>query len=294
MQKVLGNKVAIIVFTTPAILLFSVIVFFPITQTLYRSMFQWDGINNGLFIGIENYTELFTNDGDFIRSIINGLIFPLVTSFYQLVLGTILALILASKTLKGKRFFRSSFFIPCVISVVIICKLWLAMLDSDAGIINRILNLFGADHGQRWLSQGTSAIITIAFITAWQGIGNTILLLYGSIKSIPEHYYEAAIIDGASTMQAHFRVTLPMLAETYKFCLILIVSGGLRAFDQIFVMTGGGPGTSTYTLSYLMYSSAFRNGEYGYACAVAIVLVLECLLFTGIINRFVARERITY
>lgn len=294
MKKVMGNKLAILIFILPAILLYTIVVFYPILQTVLKSTYQWDGLNLGKFVGFGNYIELFTDDSSFKTALVNGLIFPAITATYQIGLGTILALLLTNKKLKGRGFFRSAFFIPSVLSVVIVCKLWLTMMNSEHGLINKIFSLLGISYSQNWLAKGTTAIIAISFVCAWQGIGNTILLLYSSIKSIPEQYYEAAVIDGASTVQAHVHITMPLLAETYKFCLILIVSGGMRAFDHMFVMTGGGPGTSTYTLSYLMYSSAFRNGEYGYACAVAVTLVLECLVFTFIINKFVARERIVY
>ena len=134
----------------------------------------------------------------------------------------------------------------------------------------------------------------MGLVAAWQGIGNTVLILYTAVKSIPEQYYEAALTDGATSFQAHTKITIPLLSETYKMLLILILSGGLRAFEHMYIMTGGGPGNQTTTLTNLMYKSAYLSNNFGYACAVAMTLVLECLLFTLLINRFVARERITY
>jgi raffinose/stachyose/melibiose transport system permease protein len=119
-------------------------------------------------------------------------------------------------------------------------------------------------------------------------------LLLASAKSVPEQYLEAARIDGAEGWKAHWKITIPLMAETYKYCLVLSVTGGLNAFANMFIMTSGGPGTTTYTLTYLMYRSAFRVGEFGYGSASAAFLVIECLIVTILINRFIARERITY
>lgn len=289
------DKKVLFIFIFPTLFIYTLVVFYPIIQTLYKSFFKWDGISTGEFIGIKNYIKLFTIDSTLKISLLNGILYPLVTVVYQIGLGTVIALLLSSKHIKGSRFFKSVYFIPSTLSTVIVCKLWLSILASDAsnlGLLNRILAVFGLS--QNWLSSGISGILTLAFITAWQGIGNTILLIYTAIKSIPEQYYEAAIIDGASPLYAHRKVTLPLLAETYKLLLILIISGGLRAFEHMYIMTGGGPGNATSTLTYMMYKSAYISGNFGYACAVAITLVLECLFFTLIINKFVARERITY
>lgn len=295
MRNVFKNKFHIFIFIFPTLLIYTVVVFYPIMQTLIKSLYNWDGINLGKFVGFKHYIKLFTKDSTFKISIINGLLYPMVTVIYQIGLGTVIALLLSSKRIKGSRIFRSIYFIPSTLSTVIVCKLWLAMLASDPsnmGLINRIFRFLGINYSQNWLASGFSAILTMAFLTAWQGIGNTILLIYTAIKSIPEQYYEAAKLDGATSVKAHFFITIPLLSETYKLLLILIISGGLRAFDHMYIMTGGGPGNATSTLTYMMYKSAYVSGNFGYACSIAVTLVLECLLCTLIINRFIARERI--
>jgi len=297
MKKVTGNKVAIAIFVLPTLLLYTVLVFYPIIQTAIKSLYEWDGINIGEFVGLKHYIKLFTGDKTFKVSLINGLLFPLVTVVYQIGLGSVIAFTLASKKIRGRKFFRSAYFIPSTLSIVIVCKLWLAILASDAsnmGLLNKLFELLGLSYRQNWLAQGIPAILTMAFVAAWQGIGNTILLIYTAIKAIPDQYYEAAVTDGARPIQAYIKVIIPMLAETYKLLLILILTGGLRAFEHIFIMTSGGPGNRTSTLSYMMYKSAYVMNNFGYACAVAISLVLECLCFTLLINRFVARERLMY
>lgn len=293
MNKYLGNKLAILIFALPALLLFTVIVFYPIAQTFYRSLFDWDGLTAGKFIALNNYKRLF-HDRIFWLSIKNGLIFAAILVVFQIGLGTVLALLVSDSAVKGRKFLRVSYFIPVVLSVTVVCQLWLSIYNGQYGLINKLFELMGSSYRQDWLSSGKTAMIAIALVNAWQFMGYHLALLTAAVKSVPEQYMEAARIDGASKFRAHMAITLPLMAETYRFCLVLAVTGGLNAFAQMLIMTNGGPGTTTYTLTFLMYRSAFRVNEFGYGCAAAAMLVIECLLVTLAINRFVAHEKITY
>jgi raffinose/stachyose/melibiose transport system permease protein len=293
MKKFLGNKAAIAIFTLPALILYTIMVFYPIMQTFFRSLFEWDGLTEGTFIWFENYKRLF-DDNVFQTSIYNGLIFAGIITVTQIGIGSILAFVVSDISFKGRRFLRISYFIPVVLSITVVCQLWMSIYNSEYGLINKLFEIIGIDYRQDWLSSGKSAIIAIAFVNAWQYMGYHFALLLAGAKSVPEQYMEAARIDGATKFQAITKILIPMMAETYKFCLVFAVTGGLNAFANMYIMTSGGPGTSTYTLTYLMYRSAFRVGEFGYGSAAAAVLVIECLLATLIINRLVARERISY
>ncbi|MFD2610878.1 carbohydrate ABC transporter permease [Paenibacillus gansuensis] len=293
MKKFLGNKLAIALFTLPALILFSVVVFYPMIQTLFRSFYEWDGLSTATFIGLDNYERLF-HDRLFFKSLYNGLIFAAVITVFQIGMATVLAFIIADAKIKGRRFLRISYFIPVVLSITVVCQLWLAMYNGEYGLINKIFGLLGMEYRQDWLSNGKTAIIAIAFVNAWQYMGYHFALILAGVKSIPEQFLEAARIDGATKLQAHRKITIPLLSETYRFCLVFAVTGGLNAFANMFIMTNGGPGNSTYTLTFMMFRSAFRINEFGYGTAAAAILVIECLLATLIINRFVAREKLTY
>jgi raffinose/stachyose/melibiose transport system permease protein len=293
MRRYLGNKAAILLFTLPAILLYTIIVFYPIVQTFYRSMFDWDGLSAGTFIFLDNYKRLF-EDRIFYISLYNGLIFAVILAVVQIGIGSILAFAVSETMFKGRKILRISYFIPVVLSITVVCQLWMAMYNGQYGLINKLFELFGMSYRQDWLSNEKTAIIAIAFVNAWQYMGYQFALLLAAVKSIPEQYMEAARIDGASKVKAHFKITIPLMAETYKFCLVLALTGGLNAFANMFIMTGGGPGNSTYTLTYLMYRSAFRVGEFGYGSAAAAFLVIECLIVTLAINRLIAREKLSY
>jgi len=293
MQKTLNYKIAVLVFILPALILFTVFVCYPILQTVFRSFYEWDGLNTPKFIQFDNYKRI-VQDSDFILATKNGFIFAGVLVVYQIGLGTVLAMFLANRKLHGAKFFKTTYFIPVVLSITVVCQLWLAIYHSDYGLLNNFFKLMGSDFKQSWLSGKNTAIFAVAAVNAWQYMGIHLVLIYAAIKSIPEHYYEAALIDGANTFTAHRRITLPLLSETYKFCLIIAITGGFKAFENMYIMTNGGPGNLTYTTTFFMYSKAFRANEYGYACTSAALLVLQCLLVTLLINRFVARERITY
>jgi raffinose/stachyose/melibiose transport system permease protein len=282
-KKFYSNKLAIIIFALPALLVFTVMVFYPIVQVFVKSFYEWNGLGSGTFIGFDNYVKLF-GDTVFKISNKNAFIFALIITVFQMTLASIFAIVVSNKRTKGRDFLRVAYFIPVVLSVTVVCQLWLAILNADTGLLNMIFNKLGINYKQNWLSDRNNAIYVIAFVNAWQWMGYQFALLMAGIKSIPNDYYEAARIDGASTILAHRKVTIPLLKETYKICLTISLTGGVKAFTEMFIMTKGGPGNATYTLTYLMYKAAFREFRYGYGMASASVLVIQCLVIIIIVN----------
>lgn len=283
MKKVMGNKRAIALFVLPTVILFSVIVFYPIIQTVYRSFFDWDGLTAPAFSGLENYRDLFTDDL-FYESMKNGLIFAGILVVFQVGLATIFTMILMNPRVRAKRFFRSAFFIPAVLSVTVVCQLWSALYNPEWGLFNKIFELLGFTYRQNWLSSMDFAIVAVAFVNVWQFAGYQLCIIYSSAKAIPEEYMEAAKIDGASQWQLNRHILIPLLKDTYKMSFIFAITGGLNAFAHMNILTKGGPGTSTYTLTYMTFRNAFTVGKYGYGCASAVLLVVQCLAATILIN----------
>lgn len=283
MKKYLGNKLAIGLFIFPALAIFTIFIFFPIVQSFVYSFFDWNGIGKATFTGLENYGRLFT-DKTFFTANRNQLIFAIFITLYQMIFATVFAITISNPKVKGRKFFRVAYFIPFVLSVTVVCQLWLSVFNADNGLLNHIFASLGLDYSQTWLGDRYKSIYVIAFVNAWQWMGYQFALIVAGIKSISTDYYEAAKIDGASNVKAHLKITIPLLAETYKFCLIISITGGIKAFTEMFIMTKGGPGTATYTLTYLMYSSAFKSKEYGYGLSAAVVMVLECLMVMLVIN----------
>lgn len=290
MNKMLGNKKAICFFTLPTLIIFTVFVFYPILQTGYRSFFEWDGLNTAIFTGIDNYRELFTDDL-FYESLKNGLIFAVILVTVQVGLATLLTFAMMNSKIRGKRFFKTAFFIPVVLSVTVVCQLWSSIYNPEFGLINNIFETLGISYRQDWLSDMKLAIFAVTFVNVWQYTGYQFAIIYAGAKAIPEDYLEAAKIDGASDWKVNTRIILPLLKDTYRMCVVFAITGGLNAFAHMNLLTKGGPGTSTYTLTYMTFRNAFTIGEFGYGCASAIILVLQCLLATVIINKiFSSRE----
>lgn len=293
MKKYLGNKRVIIFLIAPAMILISVMVLYPMLVLVVHSFTEWDGLNPATFNGISNYIKLF-KDPIFYTGLKNGLIFAGLQVLIQIPLATLLAFAVKHSGRIEKKFFRISYYIPAVLSITVVSQLWLSMYNADNGLINKLFELLGISYRQNWLGDEHWAIVAITMVNIWQFTGYQFILLLSAANSIPDHYFEAARIDGCTKAQAHIKITIPLMQETYKYCLIIAITGGLNAFASMNIMTGGGPGTSTYTLTYLMYRSAFKIGNYGYGCTSAVMLVVQCLIVSIIINRLVARERIVY
>lgn len=293
MKKYLGNKRVIIFLIAPTMILISVMVLYPMLVLVVHSFTEWDGLNPATFNGISNYIKLF-KDPIFYTGLKNGMIFAGLQALIQIPLATLLAFAVKHSGRIEKKFFRISYYIPAVLSITVVSQLWLSMYNADNGLINKLFELLGISYRQNWLGDEHWAIVAITMVNIWQFTGYQFILLLSAVNSIPDHYFEAARIDGCTKAQAHIKITIPLMQETYKYCLIIAITGGLNAFASMNIMTGGGPGTSTYTLTYLMYRSAFKIGNYGYGCTSAVMLVVQCLIVSIIINRLVARERIVY
>ena len=289
MKKYYSDPLTIVILVTPALVLFGTFVLLPIFQVFYYSFFDWDGVNTAVFTGFENYAKLFKSSAFSVANA-NGFKFAAVITVYQLFFATLFAIAVSDKQVRFRKFFRTAYFIPVVLSVTVVCQLWTSILDADNGLFNALMRALNIDYQQNFLGKRYQAIYAIAFVNAWQWMGYQFALLVAGIKSIPEEYYEAAQIDGAGKMRTHWSITLPLLKDTFYFCLLVSITGGIKAFAEIQIMTGGGPGTATTTLTYLMYKSAYVSRKYGYGLSAASVLVLECLGVILILS-FLFRDR---
>jgi raffinose/stachyose/melibiose transport system permease protein len=205
--------------------------------------------------------------------------------FIQLPISLLLALVLA-RGVKGEKLFRTIYFLPVVISSMVIGQLWMKIFNSDYGLLNMLISaVTGKTFTYSWLSNSKSAFLATMVPAIWQYIGYHMLIFYAGIKSISPMYYEAAQIDGATRGQIVRKITLPLLAPVIKTCSVFAITGSLRAFDLIYVMTGGGPNHASEVPATLMYSNLFRKGLYGYGSAQAFFIVIECLAFSLIVSK---------
>lgn len=285
MKRMLGNKRNVAIFVLPAFLIFFCFGVLPLVVSGIYSLFQYDGIGKMEFLGLKNYIDMFTTDRYFPKAFVNSLILAGASIFIQLPLSFLLALIL-SRGVKGEKFFRTVYFVPVVISSMVIGQLWMKIFNSEYGLLNIIIRALGKpDFEYSWLATPATAFLATVVPAVWQYIGYHMLIFYAGIKSISKDYYEAAQIDGATKAQTTFRITIPLLAPVIKTCIVFSLTGSLRAFDLIYVMTGGGPNHASEVPATLMYNNLFRRGLYGYGSAEAFFIVIECLVFSLIIGK---------
>jgi raffinose/stachyose/melibiose transport system permease protein len=284
MGNYLGNKKAIALFILPLLIIYCAMVVFPAAQTFGMSFTDWDGLSRINFVGLKNYRKLMESK-EFWISFQNGLKYPILVATYQIVVASLLANILINKSTKGASFFRTSYFIPVILSMTVVCQLWINIYQADFGLLNMLFEKWGWSYRQYWLSDAKSALFAVAFVDAWKGMGYHFLIIYAGLKSIPESYTEAAWIDGANAWQRFWKVTVPCMAPTYKVTLTLTLTWGFRTFQNINIMTGGGPGKSTYTMPILIYKQIYQLGNYGAASSSSAVLLLECLIVIKILER---------
>ncbi len=295
MNRVLNDKRAIMIFVLPSFLLFALIVILPIFMSGYYSMLNWDGIGEGKFIGLQNFIDLFKNSSEgFGKSIMNSIILAVLSVFVQLPIALILALVLASGV-KGEGFYRTVFFIPVIISTVVIGQLWMKVYNPSYGLLNTLLNNIGLGSLSRaWLGETQTSLIAAFIPSVWQYIGYHMLLMYAAIKTIPDEIYEAARIDGASSFKTALRITIPLIRPIIKVCIIFAIIGSLKVFDLVYILTNGGPVHSSEVPSTLMYNTIFNKYMYGSGSAMAIFIVLECLVFTLIVQKLFKVEEYTF
>jgi raffinose/stachyose/melibiose transport system permease protein len=291
MDKVLRDKKAICVFVLPAFLFFFAMVIIPIFMSGYYSLLDWNGMSKGIFVGLRNYIDLFTSyNNEFAKSLGNSLILAGLSVFIQLPISLTLALILA-RGIKGEKFYRTVYFIPVIISTVVIGQLWSKVYHYEYGIVNMFLRNFGLENLVRdWLGDKGTALICVFIVIVWQYIGYHMLLMYSSAKSIPEDLYEAAKIDGASELTTAFKITIPLMKPILNVCVTYAIVGSLKTFDLIWVLTGGGPLKSTEVPSTLMYNTIFFKNQFGYGSAMALFIVIECLILTVVVQKIFKSE----
>lgn len=285
MNRVLSNKKAVVIFLLPALVLFLTIIIVPIFMSVTYSLTEWDGIGKKVFTGFDNYKELFlTNSDGFWRAVKNSLIFAAGSVFVQLPISLILALILA-RGVKGERFYVSVYFIPVLISTVVIGQLWMKIYNPQYGLLNTVLRSMGLEQlTGNWLGDTKKVIFAVIVPVLWQYIGYHMLLMYASVRSISEEIFEAARIDGANGIQNALHITIPLMKPILKVCVTFAVVGSLKNFDLVYVMTGGGPAGASQLPSTLMVETIFSRNMYGYGSSMAIFIILECFLFAWLIR----------
>lgn len=296
MHKVLSNKTAIFLFVAPGVILFILTFLAPIILSGYYSFTDTLGPGTNVkMVGFDNYQNLLLHDERFWISLRNAILLGLGFIVIQHPICILFAIWLDRIGGKAEKIFRTIFFIPCVISVVVISKMWLSVLDPTFGIFNKVLDMIGLSSWQHvWLGETSTALGSMLFILIWAGFGWGLLFYYAGIKGIPEDLYEAAKLDGASGFKLHLRITVPLLSPVIAVQVTLAMITALKQMEMVFLTTNGGPGDSTQFLAVYLYNKAFSASQYGYANAISILFVVVCLLFTYLSNKLIRSDATEY
>lgn len=261
-------------FLLPALVIIGIFSLIPIVSSFVLSFCKWRILGNPEFCGFKNYISVFT-DPVFWIALKNTLYYSFVTVPAGLVLALGSALLLNQK-LKGRVFFRGVIFFPVTISMVVIALIWGWMFSEHYGIVNNILETLGITP-RNWMANPKTSFPIIMLMSIWKGFGYGMVIYLAALQTIPEQYYEAAVIDGANPIQKFLHITLPLLNPTTLFVLVIAFIGSFQVFDQVYIMTGGGPGYSTTVLVSYIYDEAY-GGRFRMGRASAIAYILFCLL----------------
>lgn len=292
MKKPLGYKINIFLFLLPALLLFVTVLIAPIIMSFVYSLTKWNGFTTPEYIGFKNYVELFTSKSINIkRALKNVFLLALLSCCIQLPFALWLALRL-SRPIKGRGALLSIYFMPVLISTVVIGQLWLKIYNPDYGLLNVLLRRIGLESWTRiWLGDKKTALGAAFVPVLWQYVGYHMLLMYAGIKGVPPELTEAAMLDGATDSQINRYIIIPYIRPILRVSVIFAVTGSLKSFDLIYVLTNGGPSHATEVPSTLMISMLFLRNRYGMGSAIAVMLIILCFVFALLINMLFKEEK---
>lgn len=291
-----SKKIFIGLSVIPAVILFFIFMIIPTINVFWMSLFKWGGLsNNKKFVGLNNFIILF-KDEKFIKSFQNTLFLIVFVSIVTLVLAIALAAILIRKDIKFNNFFRVVFYLPNILSVVVISAIFSAILDPNQGIINATLGLFKLENWQRmWLGDPKTVVWCISIAMIWQAVGYYMVMYMSAMSSVPESLYEAADLEGASKIHQFFSITLPLVWGTVRTTLTFFIISCINlSFLFVKVMTSGGPDGASETVLGYMYKQAYGNSSYGYGMAIGVVIFLFSFGLSLILSKITEREVIEY
>lgn len=277
-------------FITPSFLSLIIFMLIPILASFVISTFDWDILSTPSFSGIANYRELF-QDEVFIIALVNTLKWVVIYVPLSILTSFILALAM-DMPLKGIGFFRGVFYLPVVAPLVVVSMLFMWLYNQEFGVINYMLSYLGIP-AIGWLSDERISLISIAIMSVWKWAGYNMLIFLSAMQGIPNSLFEAAELDGITPWKKLIYIKIPLLMPSIYFVLLTSVIDAFQIFTEVYIMTAGGPGYATHTVSYYIWSSAFEYSHMGYACAMSVVMFLIIMIVTIVQDRFL-NKRVQY
>jgi raffinose/stachyose/melibiose transport system permease protein len=271
----MGSQIEPWLYLAPAIVLYAIILLYPVVQSLVLSLYRWDGMTpDRSFIGFGNYRILFTKDPVFWISLKNNVIFMVIFLFVTNSFCLGLALLL-NKPFRGRIIFRGIFYFPFIISMIAVALIWGWMYHPQLGLINQFLRAVGLGGWERaWLGDLKTAFAAVIVTASWKALGIGMVFFLSGLQTLPVSPYESARLDGANKLQCFFYLTIPFLRETFVIVNCLTVISSFKVFDIVYAMTWGGPMRATNVLATWMYFQSFKNHDAGSGTAIASILVL--------------------
>lgn len=269
---------AALLFLSPTLIIVSVFIFFPIVFSFYLSFHEWNMFGGGqTFVGLANYARLMSS-AEFWQVFGTTTVYTIATVPLNMAIALAAAIFL-DKKLKGRKILRAAFFTPVIVSWVAAAVIWRWVFHPNIGLLNHTLELIGLP-AVNWVNDPTAALFSMIIVGVWKTFGINMILFAAGLAGIPQHYYEAAEIDGAGPWQRFYRITLPLLSPTTLFILVLSIIGSFQVFDLVWVLTHGGPLGSTKVIVFYLYEQAFQFFNMGYASAIAYILFALLFILT--------------
>ena len=287
MRSPFGNRAVVASLMVPgtAVMVFSLVV--PLGFSVYFSLTNWAGFGAYKMVGLDNYRTILTDDPVFWRSLRNVVVLIVVTIFIQNPVAFALAAVLAHLSQRLSRVLRTIYFVPAVLSLVIVAKLWVSIFNPTYGVLNKALRGLGLGSlAVSWLSNPHTALAGVIWIIIWQGFGWALLFYYAGLMTVPTEIEEAARVDGASWFQAYTRIIIPYLFPVISAVVVIDVISSMKQMELIFLSTGGGPGQLTQFIAVYLYGKAFSAGQYGYGNALSVLFVVVAVGLTLLVQRW--------
>jgi len=284
------NLFVALAFLSPALFFYLLYFIIPVPMSFFYSLFKWNGLTPNMeFIGLKNWNFLF-QDSIFWKSVINNFVLVIMSILIQIPMGILLGTLVSSK-LKSAKIFKLLYFIPMTLSAVAIGLIWIFIYEPNFGVINTFLNNVGLSNlACGWLGDTKTALGAVIATICWQYIPFYMIIFSAAISSIPKELHEAAYIDGANGIQTFFKITIPLITNTIIMACILALTGSLKYFGLIYVMTEGGPSHSTELMAVYMYKQSFTNFRMGYGSTVASFMFILSIGLT-ILTLFIGVKR---
>jgi ABC-type sugar transport system permease subunit len=289
-RRHLERTVTAYLFVGPALLVLCAFIVYPALYSFLLSFHEWNGFTPqwGDFIGLENYATLF-KDAIFWKATINSILFVVVRTPLEVGIAFGLALLL-NQSIRGRSFLRTMFFVPVVMSLIVVTILFQRILEGNVGLLNTFLRSVGLDTVTRmWLGDPSTALPVVILISVWKNVGFSLVILLAGLQGLPSEVLEAARCDGADRRQLTLKVVVPLMKPIIAIATVLSIIGGLKVFDLVYILTRGGPVYATEVFATMLYREAFDLNEMGVASALAVIMVLV-IMGTSRIQTLLLRE----